>query len=88
MRVNIQIEIMKDFFEAIAAFHQDVLFQPLNALRELQDESWFAANIFNWLFILIGFVALAYWLKQLKMYSDNNDDRQDVTAHSILGKDS
>lgn len=88
MRVNIQIEIMKDIFEAIALFHKDVLFIPLDALRELQDDSWFAANIINGLFIVIGFVALGYWLKQLKMYSDNNDDRQDVTAHSILGKDS
>jgi len=88
LRVNIQIEIMKDFFEALAQFHQEVLFLPLDALRDLQDESWFAANIFNWLFILIGFVALGYWLKQLKNYSDLNDDRQDITAHSILGKDS
>lgn len=78
---------MKDFFEAIAALFEDVLFLPLDALRELQDESWFAANALNWLFILIGFVALVYWLKQLKSYSDSNDDRQDVTAHSILGKD-
>lgn len=88
MQANIQIEIMKDIFEAIALFHKDVLFVPLDALRELQDDSWFLANIFNWIFIIIGFTALGYWLKQLKMYSENNDDRLDITAHSILGKDS
>lgn len=79
---------MKEFFEAIAALHEEVLFLPLNALRDLQDESWFAANIFNWLFMLIGMVALVYWLKEIKKYNAKNDEREDVVAHSYLGKDS
>lgn len=78
---------MKEFFEGIAALFQDVLFLPLDALRELQESSWTAANALNWLFMLIAFVAFLYWMKQLKNYSKSNDDRTDVKAHSYLGKE-
>ncbi|MGM0634658.1 MAG: DUF6341 family protein [Bacteroidota bacterium] len=78
---------MKDLFEGIAYLFEEILFLPLNALRELQEESWFAANALNWLFMLIAAVALIYWLKQLKSHSNNNEDRQDIKAHPYLGKD-
>ena len=77
---------MKEFFEGIASLFEDVLFLPLDMLRELQESSWFAANGLNWLFMLIAFVAFLYWMKQLNNYSNQNDDRTDVKAHSYLGK--
>ena len=77
---------MKDFFEGIASLFEDVLFLPLDALRELQESSWTAANALNWLFMLIAFVAFLYWMKQLKTFSNNNEERTDVKAHSYLGK--
>ena len=40
--------------------------------------------ILNWIFIIICIGAMAYWLKQLKIFKDNNDDTQDTTAHSFL----
>lgn len=78
---------MKDFFEGIAALFQDVLLLPLDALRDLQETSWTAANALNWVFMLIAFVAFLYWMKQLKSYSDSNEERTDVKAHSYLGKE-
>lgn len=77
---------MKEFFEGIAELFQDVLFLPLDALRELQETSWVAANALNWVFMLIAFVAFLYWMKQLKGFSSNNEERTDVKAHSYLGK--
>ncbi|TYP76327.1 DUF6341 family protein [Aquimarina intermedia] len=75
---------MKDLFEAIESLFVDVLFLPMDALRALELESWGAANILNWLFMLIGFVAFVYWMKQLKQFNDNNEEDRDPTAHSFL----
>lgn len=71
---------MKDFFEGIASLFQDYLFIPFNILRkDLQPESWLAANGLNFVFVLIGFVLFAYWMRQLKIFSkteDNNDSEE------------
>ncbi|WP_103866250.1 uracil phosphoribosyltransferase [Aquimarina sp. I32.4] len=75
---------MNDFFKAIDSFFVDVLFAPLDALRALELESWSGANFINWFFMLIGFVAFLYWMKQLKKFNDNNEEDRDPTAHSFL----
>ena len=76
---------MKEIFEGIAWLFENVLFVPFNALRELQLTSWFAANIMNWIFLVVGFAAFIYWMLQLKKYNDNNEEDRDPTAHSFLG---
>ena len=78
---------MKDFFEGIASLFQDVLFLPLDQLRELQDDSWWAANGLNFFFIFIVFVAFIYWMKQLKNFDENDQEDKSVKAHTFLGKD-
>ena len=75
---------MKDFFEAIESLFVDVLFAPLDYLRSLELDSWFAANIMNWIFMIIGFAAFFYWMKELKKFNDNNEEDRDPTAHSFL----
>ncbi len=76
---------MKELFEGIAWLFEEILFIPFNALRELQLTSWFAANIMNWAFLVVGFLAFLYWMMQLKKYNDNNEEDRDSTAHSFLG---
>ncbi len=76
---------MKDFFEGIADLHQEVLFLPFHALRDLQAESWWAANALNWVFMLICFAAFFYWMKQLKEYDKEGTERTDVKSHEFLG---
>jgi nitrogen fixation-related uncharacterized protein len=46
--------------------------------------SWWSANILNWLLFLIGAVAFLYWMLQLKKYDDNNEEDKDISAHSYL----
>lgn len=75
---------MKDFFYGIQDLFVDVLFAPLDYLRELELTSWFAANALSWFFMLIGFVAFVYWMMQLAKYSANNEEDKSVTAHSYL----
>ena len=75
---------MKAVFEAIAYLFEEVLFIPLNMLRELGARNWFAANAFNWFFLMIGFAGLFYWLRQLKKFNDNNEEDFDSTSHSFL----
>jgi hypothetical protein len=43
----------------------------------LQPDSWLAANAVNFTFLLIGFVAFAYWMKQLKSFNEDTKDIED-----------
>jgi cyanate permease len=75
---------MKDFFYAIEDLFVNVLFMPFDALRSMQLESWWMANIMSWIFAIIGLVAFVYWMLQLKRYNDNNEEDKSVTSHSYL----
>ena len=61
---------MKDFFYAIQDLFVNVLFAPYDALRALELDSWWAANMVSWIFLTIGCVAFAYWMKQLKTFGN------------------
>jgi len=78
------ITIMKDFLYAIQDLFVDVLFAPIDALVALELENWFAANIFSWIFILIGFVAMVYWMMQLRKFDKNNEEDKSISSHSFL----
>jgi len=75
---------MKDFFYAIQDLFVDVLFAPFDALRALELESWLGANIMSWVFLVIGFVAMLYWLRELRIIDNNNEEDKSITAHSYL----
>lgn len=75
---------MKDFFYAIQDLFVDVLFAPYDALRALELENWFAANTASWVFIIIGFVAMVYWMMQLRIFDNNNEEDKSISAHSYL----
>lgn len=75
---------MKSFFEGIEYLFVNILFAPLDLLRELELSSWWAANTLNWIFMIICVVATVYWIKQLRLHKENNDEYQDTTAHSFL----
>ncbi|MEW4922396.1 uracil phosphoribosyltransferase [Algibacter sp. 2305UL17-15] len=75
---------MKDFFYAIQDLFVDVLFAPLDALRALELENWWLANLISWIFVIIGIVAMVYWMKQLKIFNDNNEDDKSISSHSFL----
>lgn len=64
----------KGFWEGIASLFEDVLFLPYNALRTLQDQTWWGANIISWILLLIGAVAFIYWLKKLKDFNENTEN--------------
>ena len=74
---------MKDFFYAIQDLFVNVLFAPLDFLR-LDVKNWFLANTISWIFMAIGFVAMVYWMLQLKKFNDNNEEDKSVSAHSYL----
>lgn len=75
---------MKDFFYAIQDLFVDVLFAPYDALRALELDNWFAANVVSWIFLIVGFVAMLYWMKQLKIFNDNNEEDKSISSHSFL----
>lgn len=73
---------MKAFFEGIEDLFVNVLFAPYDFFRFM--ESWWAANTVNWIFVIIGMIATAYWLMQLKIFNDNGEEDKSITAHSYL----
>lgn len=73
---------MRAFFEAIEDFSVNVLFWPYDFFRFL--ESWWASNAINWLFLIIGTIAMVYWILQLKKFNDRGEEDKTITAHSYL----
>ena len=65
---------MTEFFKGIEHIFEEYLFLPLDFLRELQDDSWLVANGLNFLFLGIGLIAFAYWMKELKNFDENTED--------------
>ncbi len=75
---------MKDLFYAIQDLFVNVLFSPLDAMRALELDNWWLANLISWVFIIIAIVAMLYWMKQLKIFNDNNEEDKSVSSHSFL----
>lgn len=75
---------MKDFFYAIQDLFVNVLFAPLDALRELELSAWWTANFMSWLFIIVGIVAMVYWMLQLRKFDQNNEEDKSISSHSYL----
>ncbi len=76
---------LRDVFYGIEDFFVEVLFLPFDALRALELDSWWLANIVSWVFVIIAFAAFLYWMKQLKIFNENNEEDRSQTSHSYLG---
>ncbi len=63
----------KGFWEGIASLFEDFLFLPYDALRSLELDSWWLANIFSWILLLIGALAFIYWLMKLKNFNESTE---------------
>ena len=60
-------------FRMIGDFCTNVVFAPLNEIRHMDD--WWMSNIFNAVFVLIGFVLFAYWVGQaVKFKREGTED--------------
>lgn len=75
---------MKDFFYAIQDLFVNVVFAPFNALKALELENWWGANLISFIFIIIGILAFIYWMLQLKKHSSNNEEDKSISSHSYL----
>ena len=75
----------RGFFEGIQSFFESVAFAPFEGLRAYELSSWWGANIMSWLFLLIGFVAFFYWMKQLQIFNQSGEEDRSQVSHSFLG---
>ncbi|MEO8517007.1 MAG: uracil phosphoribosyltransferase [Flavobacterium sp.] len=75
---------MKSFFEAIQWLFEKIIFALHDVLRSEELTNWWIANIISWAFVAIVSYYTWYWIKQLKLHKDNNEEYQDTTAHSFL----
>lgn len=77
----------KGFFEGIQSIAEAVLFNGLDMIRSWELTSWWGANFMSWTFLLIGFGAFLYWMKQLSDFNATGEEDRSQTSHSFLGKD-
>lgn len=73
---------MKAFFEGIGDLFVNHLFWPYDFFRFMHN--WWTANAINWIFFLLGIVAMFYWLNQLKLFNDRGEEDKSVSAHSFM----
>ncbi len=73
---------MTSLFRGIEDLFVNYLFFPFDAIRSM--ENWWGANTLNWIFLLIGFVAMVYWMLQLKDFNDKGEEDKSISAHSYL----
>lgn len=76
-----KVNIMEwtSFWHGIQYIFEEILFIPLDALRTIELDSWWLANIVNIIFFLIAASAFIYWMKRL---GDFRDDEKQNAAHS------
>ncbi len=75
---------MIDLFGAIAWLFEELLLVPHQFLTKLELSSWWLANGVNFFFLLIGSIAMVYWINQLKIFNDKGEENKDTSAHSFL----
>ncbi|WP_276389077.1 DUF6341 family protein [Eudoraea chungangensis] len=73
---------MRAFFEGIENLFVNGLFWPYDFFRFM--ENWWASNIINWIFVIIGSIAMIYWLMELKKFNDSGEEDKSITSHSYL----
>ncbi|MEX0290453.1 MAG: uracil phosphoribosyltransferase [Flavobacteriaceae bacterium] len=73
---------MRAFFEGIEDLFVNGLFWPYDYFRFM--ENWWTSNLVNWMFVIVGTIAMVYWLKELKKFNDNGEEDKSITAHSYL----
>ena len=73
---------MKAFFEGIEDIFFNHLFWPYDFFRYMHN--WWSSNIINWIFFLLGIVAMFYWLSQLKIFNDRGEEDKSISAHSFM----
>ena len=76
---------MKEFFYGIESLFVDFLFAPYDALRAMELDNWWSANVMSWMFMLIVFVAFIYWMRKLSEFNANGEEDTSSTSHSFLG---
>ncbi|MCY4562251.1 MAG: uracil phosphoribosyltransferase [Flavobacteriaceae bacterium] len=75
---------MRNFWESIAYIFETYLFVPFEQLRFLEELNWTYSNSINWLFLIIGLVAIIYWIGQLNLANQKGEEDKSITAHSYL----
>lgn len=73
---------MSSFFYWIEDIFVNYLFAPLDLLRF--TDNWWVSNVINWIFFVICFVAFVYWMKQLKIFNDREEEDKSITSHTYL----
>lgn len=73
---------MRAFFEGIEDLFVNGLFYPYDVLRGM--DNWWLANSVSWIFVIIGAIAMVYWLGQLRIFDANGEEDYSISSHSYL----
>lgn len=74
----------RNIFDGIGSFFENVAFAPFNAFYDLELKTWWGGNLVTWIFLAILCVLLVYWVNQLKIFDNNEEEDKSSKAHSFL----
>jgi hypothetical protein len=66
--------LANNIWKLIGWVFENFIFAPFDMLRH-GSSNWWTSNIVSWILILIGFIALFYWMS--KMYSFKRNGKED-----------
>lgn len=64
--------IANNIFKAIGDFFTNVLFVPYDGLRAM--DNWWLQSSISWVFILIAFIALFYWIGEIRKFKKSGNE--------------
>lgn len=67
--------LANNIWKLLAGLFENVLFLPYDLLRK-GTSGWWSSNTVSWILILIGFVALFYWMGQMLKYK--REGKEDI----------
>ncbi len=65
--------LANNIWELIGQLFEKILFLPYDIFRH-GAENWWSSNLVNWILIIIGFIALFYWMGQMYGYRKNGKE--------------
>jgi hypothetical protein len=65
--------LANNIWELIGQLIEILVFVPYNFFR-LDADNWWTSNFVNWILVVIGFVALFYWMGQMYSYKRNGKE--------------
>ena len=68
-----KLMLANNIWKLIGQLFEKIIFAPYDMLRHGTD-NWWTSNLVSWILVLIGFIALFYWMDKMYGYKRNGKE--------------